>query len=226
MKPYLAGILFFWFCVSLFAPAGARAELPFEDLSMKFEVNETDGDGEVVFSLKAPQGLQWLQVSAPDHEIIVFLMSNDERKGLDPVGLAQFKLETGEPSIEGVKKAYPDGTYEFLGKTISGERVVGRIDFSSKRLPAPSFSPKDAKAVDRNYAVIKWQPVEGAEAYEVEIENDDLEVNLTARLPESTDHFNIPREFLLPGTEYDISVATVSKDGNLSVAESSFETAE
>lgn len=222
----LLTFLFFVFGFALFVPANAQPSEPsFKQLSMRFEVNETDGDGEVLFSLKASEGLEWLKVFAPGGELVAFIVSNDERKGVDPVGLAQFKLETAEPSIDEVKKAYPAGTYEVVARTISGQRLHGTVKFNNQRLPPPAFTPKDAKGVDPNHVVVRWQPVEGAIAYHVEIENDDLEVNLSARLPGSTTHFNVPREFLLPGKEYDIGVATVSKDGSLSVAESSFVTA-
>lgn len=226
MKSILISTLSLAVCFALLVPASAnQSELPFKELSMKFEVNETDGDGEVVFSVKASEGLRWLKVFAPDGEIIISIISNDERRRIDPIGLAQFRLETGEPSIDGVKNAYPEGTYQFLARTISGDRLFGKVDFSHKLLSAPIFSPNGEKGVDPNNAVVEWQPVEGGIAYEVEIENDDLEVNVTAKLPGSATRFNIPQGFLRPGTEYEVGVTTVTKDGNLSVAESSFVTA-
>lgn len=226
MKSILISTLSLAVCFALLVPASAnQSELPFKELSMKFEVNETDGDGEVVFSVKASEGLRWLKVFAPDGEIIISIISNDERRRIDPIGLAQFRLETGEPSIDGVKNAYPEGTYQFLARTISGDRLFGKVDFSHKLLSAPIFSPNGEKGVDPNNAVVEWQPVEGGIAYEVEIENDDLEVNVTTKLPGSATRFNIPQGFLRPGTEYEVGVTTVTKDGNLSVAESSFVTA-
>ncbi|GJL77816.1 MAG: hypothetical protein NPINA01_08050 [Nitrospinaceae bacterium] len=226
MKSILIGTLSLLFHLSLFSPGNAeQKELAFKKLAIWFEVNETDGDGEVVFSVKAPEGLMWFKVFAPDSEVIIFINSNDERRGIDPIGLSQIKLETGEPSIDGVKKAYPEGTYKFLARTVSGDRVYGEAELSHKRLPAPDFSPRDEKGIDPNQAVVKWKPVKGAASYEVEIENDDLEVGLTAELSGSATRFNIPEGFLLPGKEYEIGVMTITKAGNKSVAESSFETA-
>lgn len=218
--------LLFVLCITVLVAASAHSgEGPFKELAMKFEVNETDGDGEVVFSVKAEESLEWLKVFAPGGELLVFILANDERKGIDPVGLAQIKLETAEPSVDAVKKVYPDGTYEFMARTIEGGRLRGQVEFNTRRLPGPVFSPNDVKGVDPNHAVVKWQPVEGARAYQIEIENDDLEVNLSAALPGSATHFNVPREFLVPGKEYEIAVAVVNEDGNVSVAESSFVTA-
>lgn len=226
MRSILTGILFLAMGCVLLAPVSAHQnELHFKELSFRFEVNHTDGDGEVVLTAKASEGLRWFKVFAPDGEIIIFIHSNDERRGTGPIGLAQFNIESGEPSIDGVKAAYPEGAYQVLGRTISGHQLAGEVMLSHKLLPVANFTPQGEKDVDPNNAVVKWQPVAGAVSYEVEIENDDLEVNVTSRLPGSATRFNIPRGFLLPGTEYDVGVTTVSKDGNLSVAESSFVTA-
>lgn len=215
-------VLFFAFL----APANAgEKELPFKKLEMIFEVNETDNDGEVVLDVKGPEGLMWFQGTAPDGGVVIFVNSNDERKGIDPIGLSQIKLETGEPSVEGVKKAYPEGTYKFLARTVSGKRVYGEAKLSHQRLPAPKFTPQDEKGIDPNNAIVKWKTVKGAVAYEVEIENDDLEISVTAELPGSATQFHIPKGFLTPGTEYEVGVMTFGENGNKSVAQSSFVTA-
>jgi hypothetical protein len=226
MKSILSGILFLVICFVLVTPGCAgQKELPFKKLSIRFEVNHTDGDGEVVLTVKAPEGLKWFKVFAPDGETIISIQSSDERKGIDPIGLAQFNIESGEPSIDGVKAAYPEGTYRVLGKTISGNNLSGEVVLSHKLLPPPVFTPHDKKGVEPNNTVVKWQSVEGSVSYEVEIENDDLNVNVTSRLPGNATRFNVPPGFLLPGTEYELGVTSVSKEGNLSVAESSFVTA-
>ena len=220
MKSILTSIVSLVLCFSLLAVAVAEEDQPaFTELAMQFEVNETDGDGEVVFSVKASEGLSSLQVLDPDGKVIVFLISNDKRAGIDPIGLAQFRLETAEPAIDGVKDAYPEGTYQFLARTINGDELVGEAILSHDRLPAPVFSPDGEEDVNPNKAVVKWKAVEGAVAYEVEIENDDLDVNVTARLPGSATRFKIPKGLLQPGTEYEVGVSTVTMDGNLSVAD-------
>jgi len=71
---------------------------------------------------------------------------------------------------------------------------------------------------------IEWTPVPGAEAYVVEIENDDIEVSITAEVPGDASGFTVPPDFLEPGTEYDVGVGSVNSVGNLAVAESSFVT--
>lgn len=225
MKSIIIRTFFFALVFAFLASASADQELTFKNLQMLFEVNETDGDGEIVLSVKSPEGLMLFQSVAPDGRVIISINSNDERRGINPIGLSQIRLETGEPSIDGVKKAYPEGVYKFMARTVGGERVYGEVNLSHRRLPAPDFSLKDEKGVDPDNAVVKWKPVKDAAAYEVEIENDDLKVSVTAELPGSATQFSIPKGFLLPGTEYEIGVMSINKEGNMSVAQSSFVTA-
>ena len=193
MKIILTGLLSLAICFVLLAPASAHQnELPFKELSIRFEVNHTDGDGEVVLTAKASEGLKWFKVFAPDGEILIFIHSHDERRGIGPIGLAQFNIESGEPSIDRVKAAYPEGAYQVLGRTISGHQLSGEVVLSHKLLPPPVFTPRSGEAVDPKNAVVKWQPIADAVSYEVEIENDDLKVNVTSRLPGSATRFNIP----------------------------------
>jgi len=53
------------------------------------------------------------------------------------MGLKEIALETAEPSIEGVKAAYPEGTYRFFGRTVSGARIFGEAVLSHGVVPPP-----------------------------------------------------------------------------------------
>jgi hypothetical protein len=55
-------------------------------------------------------------------------------------------------------------------------------------------------------------------------EQDELDVNITAKLPASANSFSVPNGFLRPGTEYQLGIGTVSKDGNISYIETHFTT--
>lgn len=216
-------VLFF----SLFATVSASAARPaleFEELTMIFEMNETDGDAEVVITAQGFEGIKRLIVRAPNGKRVILVHSNDGGKRVDPIGLAEVLVETGEPNVAGVKAAYPEGTYQFFARTVSGARLYGEVVLSHDLLPAPDFSPKEAEDLDPVSVAFTWPAVDGAAAYVVEIENDDLGVNLTATLLGSTTRFTVPADFLLPGIEYEIGVATVTEDGNVAVAESTFTT--
>lgn len=213
----------------LAAPIGAQPQnekagpaLEFEDLFIKFEVNETDGDAEVLMFAKAPEGMDRFQVIGPNGERRVYLQS----LGSDDLGQAQILVESAEPSIQAVKRAYPVGVYKFFGRTVSGQQVSGRVRLSHKLLPAPSFTPHEEEGLDPDDVVVSWTPVPGAVGYQVEIEQDEIGANLTMTVGPGVSSLPIPAGFLEPGTEYEIGVATITSQGNVAVAESSFTTAD
>jgi hypothetical protein len=206
----------------LAAPAGAaprRTPEEFEELSILFELNETDGDAEVVIFAQGPEGLVRFMMFDPRGEKRIDLKA----QGRDDIGEGEVLIESAEPSIQGVKRAYPEGRYTFVAWTINGKYLTGKVNFSHDLLPAPDFSP-DEEEVDPDHAVVSWSPVPGAAAYLVEIEQDDLGTNLTVTVGPDVTSLDIPAGFLAPGTEYEIGVATITPDGNVAVAESSFTT--
>ena len=62
--------------------------------------------------------------------------------------------------------------------------------------------------------------------YILEIEQDELNINLTAFLPASTTSFTLPDGLLLPGEEYKLAIGTVSGEGNISFVETGFTASE
>jgi hypothetical protein len=78
-------------------------------------------------------------------------------------------------------------------------------------------------SVDR--LALEWTPVPDVAAWIVYIEQDELDVSVTARLPGSASSFAVPVGFLAPATEYMMGVGAVTKDGNVSYVEASFTTA-
>ena len=63
-------------------------------------------------------------------------------------------------------------------------------------------------------------------AYVVYIEQADLDVNITAKLPGSAHGFKVPDGFLKPGTPYQLGIGTVTDQGNASFVETMFMTAD
>ncbi|MGH7527377.1 MAG: hypothetical protein ACREMX_11820, partial [Gemmatimonadales bacterium] len=72
---------------------------------------------------------------------------------------------------------------------------------------------------------ITWTPVRNLAAHLVKIEQPDLDVEITARLPGSVASFAVPNGFLVPGTEYQLGIGTVTDEGNISLVETTFQTA-
>lgn len=212
--------------VALGGSAQTNSPETFAVANVHFEQNATDGDVEVVFDVKAgDEGLVKLRVTSPDGRAVVDLSAPDH----STLGLRQFQFESPEPEdIQRLKSAYPEGVYTYAGSTASGKRFRGESTLSH-RLPAivTLLDPKgDARGVSAKHLTISWSPVENLRAYIVEIEQDELNVNLTVKLPESARSFAVPDGFLVPDTEYDLSIGTVDRGGNISFVETGFTTAE
>lgn len=195
---------------------------PFENASVRFEQNATDGDVEVVFEVTGgDDGLAKLTIVAPDGRIVVDFNAPDA----STMGIRQFEFESPEPGdTEGLRSAYPEGMYTFTGATSAGDAFRSE-SMLTHALPAttdilrPGSSAVSATGLD-----IAWTAVEGIEAYIVEIEHDEFDVKVTARLPGSATAFSVPDGFLQPGREYELGIGTVAGNGNSSFIETTFTT--
>jgi hypothetical protein len=204
-------------------PASKAAKFPVA--KVRFEQNATDGDVEVVIlAVGRSEGLAKLLVTGPDGRTVADFSAPDGRT----LGMREFELESPEPrDTAKLRAAYPEGTYRFTGKTASGAELVGESQLSHA-LPTPTevVHPADeAENVPLAGLEIRWAPVAGVRGYIVELENDDLDFTLEVKLPATATRFAVPPGLLLPGTEYELGVATVSPERNVSFVETSFTTA-
>lgn len=194
--------------------------LEFLDMKMVYEFNSTDEDAEMVLYAKAPEGMRWFTALNPRGRGIADLYI--PRKG-NQIGAQQALIESAEPGVEEVKAAYPEGRYTFIGKTVSGKRVFGQVDFSHS-LPLPPIINSCDDEVDITNAIVSWSVAGDVSNVVIEIENDDLGVALTFQLPGSTTDITLPAYLLESGIEYDIGVGAHNTEGNLVVSECSFST--
>jgi hypothetical protein len=201
------------------------ASVPFAVASVRFEQNATDGDVEVVFEVKGgDEGLAKLAVVSPDGRTVIDFTAPDATT----LGIRQFGFESPEPGdVERLKSAYPEGVYTFTGATAAGDKLHGESTLNHKLPATASFvrPGAGARGVGIMNLEITWTPVKNMAAYIVEIEQDELDVNITAKLPGSVTTFAVPDGFLLPGTEYQLGIGTVTDDGNISFVETTFTTA-
>jgi len=201
-------------------PAG-----PFGGALVRFEQNATDGDAEVVFEVKAgEEGLARLVVTAPDGRTVIDFTAPDP----STLGIRQFRFETPEPrDPKALRTAYPEGVYTFTGGTAGAGKLRGQATLHHA-LPATTsvVSPKaGAAGVTTKNLKITWSPVKNLTAYIVKLEQREATATLTATLPGSVSTFTVPDGLLLPGTEYQLAIGTVSKTGNISFVETTFRTA-
>lgn len=165
----------------------------------------------------------WLLIVSPDGRTVVDFNAPHSTT----LGIRQFRFESPEPpDVTSLKAAYPEGVYVFSGKTSSGNQFVGKSTLSHRLPPATTFT-KPAPAAE--YVSVKdleisWSTVEGVASYIVEIEQDELNVNITALLPASSTFLAVPNGYLLPGTEYEMGIGTVNSEGNISFVETTFTT--
>jgi len=212
-------------CMSQEEEKKTSSSEPFEKAEVYFEQNATDGDAEVVFNARAgDNGMTKLLVIAPDGRIVIdFEVPNPAT-----MGIRQFQLESPEPEdIEAIKKAYPSGVYKFSGTTTDGTDYMSEATLNHT-LPSPvaiQYPANEAEDVSITGLEIKWFPIEGVEAYLIEVEQEDSDVKIEATLPDSENSFLLPEKFLLPDTEYKVVVGSMSEDGNLNFVEVSFSTA-
>lgn len=199
---------------------------PFAVASVHFEQNATDGDVEVVFEAKGgDEGLAKLTVVSPKDRTVVDFAAPDA----STLGMRQFRFESPEPKdVNSLKAAYAEGEYSFSGTTVSGEKLHGSSVLSHTLPATVSFlHPKaGAQNVSTKNLEISWTPVEGLAAYIIYIEQDELEVSITARLPAGVPKFVVPAGFLAYETEYQLGIGTVTDEGNVSFVETTFTTAE
>ena len=204
----------------------AGPPVPFAIAHILFEQNTTDRDAEVVVeTMGGSEGLAKLIVVSPDGRTIVDFTAPGDSK----LGIRQFRFESPEPKdVESLKAAYPEGVYIFTGTTASGKQLESKATLSHK-LPTPTSFLKpgvNADGVSVKNLEITWTPVKNVAAYMIYIEQDELDLNVTAKLPGSVTKFEVPDSFLLPGKEYTLGIGTVMRGGNASYVETSFTTAE
>jgi hypothetical protein len=196
-----------------------RVEL---EIDMFYQISETDNDAEVTIDIESDEAIDFLWIVAPDSHTVATIRSKDH------LGLAEIELESAEPSVEEVQAAYPEGTYWFWGRAVSGAGLYGQIDLTHDVVGAPdffNFGPCNENVDPTTAVTIAWNTVAGAEGgYELIIEQDDTGANLRLTLAAGTTSFTIPQGFLAAGLQYEIEMKSVAGEGNKSSASCEFDT--
>jgi hypothetical protein len=219
-------LLFIFFTVFTFSLGNCTAtkSLPFEVAEIRFEQNATDGDVEVVFEIKAgDKGLTELKIVSPDGRVVVNINSPD----VSTIGIRQFRFESPEPKdVKSLMSAYPEGEYVFSGMSTDGKQYKSTAKLNHTLPSTVSFlSPEpEAEDVAIENLIIRWSPVENAASYIIEIDQDELHFNITAKFGGNKTSFPLPDGILESGKEYTIGIGAVSENGNMSVVETSFTT--
>jgi hypothetical protein len=207
------------------SPHGRKPVEKFETVSLCVERNATDADTEIVLqAVPADDGLRHFEVRAPDGRRVFAFSSADP----SVLGIREFELESPEPAGDRILAAYPEGSYRFAGQT-----HAGLLFFSKARLshqmpdPAVIIAPIEGEEIPLSDLTIRWSPVPGVSQYVLELENEsaDPEQSLSLNLPADVTSFTVPANWLVPGSEYQVGIATIAPNCNIVFVESTFQTA-
>jgi hypothetical protein len=209
---------------ALLACVGPLQAGEFETAWIRLERNVVDDDAEAVMLVKTEEGgLTNLLIIAPDGRRIARFESRNPRN----LGARELLLESPEPRLGPVLRAYPEGTYRFVGKTFGGEELTGEAELSHLFADPPTVTfPADGATVPADGLVLQWEPVAGAAGYFLELEQEDLEIALVVDLPASAISFSPPDGWLIPGSEYVLGLGSIGETGNRTFIETTFTIAE
>ncbi len=192
------------------------------DVEMFYQFSQTGNDAEVTIGVESGKAIDVLVIVGPHGHRVGTIQSKDN------LGLAEIELESAEPSVAEVQRAYPVGVYRFSGRAVDGTRLEGRIGLTHDVVAAPdfsTFSPCNEEVDPTNPVSIQWNLVAGASGgYEIILEQDDTGANLRITLTSGQTTFVIPDGFLAPGLEYEIEMKSVTAGGNKTSASCTFNT--
>jgi hypothetical protein len=223
-------------------------EIPFEEASLFFELNDTDGDLGIHGFV---DGDEWkkLEIEDPFERSMLHVQVQGR---LRRQGLTEVFFESAEPSFDELApteffKRFPEGEYEISGVTLDGDELESVVVLSHV-MPAPASNLTlsgipaaencDADPLPSVSApvTIGWDPVTQSHPtvgksgavevvmYQLIVEREDPSLLVfSVDLPPNVTEFEIPPEFTELGDEFKFELLTRSASGNQTATESCFE---
>lgn len=215
----------------------ANDTIPFSDAAIFFELNATDNDLGVQFFLDGEAWKKVKIVSPGGCRIIEVNVKGFAKE----IGLTELFSESAEPSLDELPREeflalFPQGVYEFFGRTVEGECLVGEATLTHDIPAAPAIvAPEDDEAVDPGEPVIiEWElapnpdpPESVIVAYQVIVEKDEEAERLrvfSVDVSNEATSVTVPPEFFESGKAYKVEVLAIETSGNKTITELSFET--
>lgn len=212
--------------------------VPIADARIKFEINSTDEDGGIQVFLDA-EPWRSMSILDPDGHLVY---RTSTRGNVGQLGGTELFLETGEPpfeelSLEELLELFPEGEYQFRGRGLEGERLVGSAHLTHNLPDGPTLvSPLEGgPPQDPGNTTITWEPVGPANGspiigYQVLVVQPDTgltalpKITLDVMMPPTATSLAIPPGFLQPSTEYEWEVLAIEEGGNQTLSSSFFTT--
>lgn len=222
-------------------------EIPFEEASLFFELNDTDGDLGLHGLI---DGDEWkkLEIEDPFERSMLDIQVTGR---LRRQGLTEVFFESAEPTFDELAPAqffrrFPEGEYEISGVTLGGDELESVVVLSHVLpAPAPNLTVSGIPAAANCDALlpsvgapvtIGWDPVTQSHPtigksgavevikYQLVVEREDPSLLvLSVDLPAEVTEFEIPSEFTELGDEFKFEVLVRSANGNQTATESCFE---
>jgi hypothetical protein len=225
-------------------------EIPFDEASIFFELNDTDGDLGI-HALIDGEAWKSLEIEDPRERRMLNIRVNGR---LRKQGLTEIFFESAEPTFDELPpekffRRFPAGIYEIEGETLEGDELESEVEVSHV-MPAPpeNILISDAPAAEDCDAdvlpsvaegapvVISWDavteshpeigkpgPIE-VDKYQVVVEREEPELLVfSVDLPATVTEVEIPSGFIGLGEEFKFEILVRATNGNQTAVESCFE---
>jgi hypothetical protein len=188
------------------------------------------------------QGWSKLCVFDPSGRPVLSVTPQSQLKDLTMAGVF---FESREPPIEefsfaDLKARFPEGQYKVRGLSFDGKLLVGSATFTHDVPAAPTVTaPADGAVVDPGALKVEWedvtQTIKGEPVditgYQVIVTKENhvdphgfSQPIYDVHVGPDRNSLSVPKEFLDPGTEYELEVLALEKSGNQTISVSFFTT--
>jgi hypothetical protein len=222
----------------LILAAGKPQALELEESRIYIEYNSTDNDLGFHVLLDG-EDWRYLRIFDPTGRQIFHVLG---RGAYGELGMTELFFEGAEPALDEVAldellEQFPEGKYEFVGRTVDKELILGEGELSHAVPAGPDVSDSDDMVVPGNAFVIRWEhvteratdpaggtfpdrPIEVV-AYQVIVESFQLTLPATGG-PMSV---VVPAEFIesLENGEHEFEVLAIDASGNQTITAGTFE---
>lgn len=225
-------------------------ETPFDEARLFFELNDTDGDLGI-HSLIDGDAWKRLEIDDPNdvRMLDVFVRGRLRRQGLTEVFFESAEPPFDELSPKKFFKRFPEGVYDFSGRTLEGQELDSEVtlshilaappgnirisDVSSAEncdadpLPAVSAPVTISwDAVTQSHPEIGKQGAVEVEHYQLVLEREEPSLLVfSVELPPELTQFTIPDDFIALGRAFKFEIIVRATNGNQTAVESCFEIA-
>jgi hypothetical protein len=227
-------------------------EIPFDEVHIFFELNDTDGDLGI-HALIDGEPWKQLKIHDPHDNRMLGIWVNGDR--LRRQGLTEIFFESAEPSFDELApdaffRRFPEGEYEVEGVTLDDQELEGEVQVTHllparpaniKISGAPAAEDCDAEDLpevdDDEPVIIRWDPVARSHPklgrtnekievvkYQVVVEREEPTLLVfSVDLPPDVTEIEVPAGFIALGDAFKFEILVREASGNQTAVESCFE---